>query len=162
DEAADGYQLGHEIAAFCESVLADLPISMDDELWDMLGAIAVGSRVAEKAWGLRSATSYALPRTSPVSQTPDLLILPALKPRPRRATACVVDAYMNVVGLVAGTEAAQSLSMSVVADQASQIPNLIPRDKFAVLSFRPQNSDPRGTSGLRTAYTPWWAKMQIW
>jgi len=162
DAEDDGYALGHEIATFCTSVLADLELSMDDVLWDLLGAIAVGSRVAEEIWDLRPATSYVLPGTSPVSKTPELLILSALKPRPRRATAFVVDSYMNVVGLIARTEAAQSISMSVVADRATQIPNLIPRDKFAVLSFRPLNSDPRGQSALRQAYSPWWAKMQIW
>lgn len=162
DADDDGYALGHEIADFCTSVLADLELSMDDVLWDLLGAIAVGSRVAEKVWELRPRTAYALPGTSPISKTPELLVLSALKPRPRRATAFVVDPYMNVVGLVARTETNQTLSMSVVADRATQIPSLIPRDKFAVLSFRPQNSDPRGMSALRQAYTPWWAKMQIW
>lgn len=162
DADDDGYQLGHEIAGFCTSVLADLELSMDDVLWDMLGAVAVGSRVAEEVWDLRPRTSYALPGTSPVSKTPDLLILRALKPRPRRATAFVVDPYMNVVGLVARTETNQTLSMTVAADTTAQIPGLIAREKFAVLSFRPQNADPRGTSALRQAYSPWWAKMQIW
>jgi uncharacterized protein DUF935 len=162
DADDDGYELAHEIAAFCESVLADLPIGMDDVLWDMLGAVATGSRVAEKVWDLRPATTYALPGTSPISRTPDLLVLSALKPRPRRSTAFVVDPYMNVVGLIARTDALQSISMSVVADNVSQVPNLFPREKFAVLSFRPQNGDPRGTSALRQAYSPWWAKMQIW
>lgn len=162
DEAADGYALGHEVAAFCASVLDNLQIALDDVLWDLLGAIAVGSRVAEEVWDLQPATSYALPGTSPVAKTRELMILAALKPRPRRSTAFVVDPYMNVVGLLAREQPGQLVNSNVVTDRPQQLPNLVPREKFAVLTFRPQNADPRGTSGLRPAYTPWWAKMQIW
>lgn len=162
DEAADGYALGHEIAAFCTSVLNDLQISLDDVLWDLLGAIAVGSRVAEEVWDLVSATTYALPGTAPVSKTRELLILSALKPRPRRSTAFVVDPYMNVVGLLAREQPGQLVNSNVVVERPQQLPNLVPREKFAVLTYQPQNADPRGSSGLRPAYTPWWAHMQIW
>jgi hypothetical protein len=163
DEGADGYELGQEIAAFCESVLADLQLPLDDVLWDMLGAIALGSRVAEEVWNLVPATSYALPGTSPVSKTQDLLVLSALKPRPRRSTAFVVDPYNNVQGLLARqVGSGGTITATVVAETPSQIPNLIPRDKFAVLTFRPKDADPRGSPCLRSAYTPWFSKMEIW
>lgn len=162
DEAADGYALAHEIADFCESVLADLPISLDDVLWDMLSAIALGSRVAEEVWDLTPATSYALPGTSPISRTQDLFVLTALKPRPRASTAFVVDAYNNVRGLLARTPGGSSvISQSYIGNPAS-VPNLIDREKFAVLSFRPENADPRGRSAIRPSYTAWFAKMEIW
>lgn len=163
DEAADGYALGQEIEAFCESVLADLQIPLDDVLWDMLSAIALGSRVAEEVWTLTPATSYALPGTSPISRTQELLILSALKPRPRRSTAFVVDAYMNVQGLIAQQPlGAQTLTVGMVASSPGQIPNFLPRDKFAVLTFRPKDADPRGQPALRPVYTPWFSKMEIW
>jgi hypothetical protein len=163
DEEEDGYALGQEIEEFCESVLADLQIPLDDVLWDMLSAIALGSRVAEEVWTLKSATSYALPGTSPVSKTQDLLILSALKPRPRRSTAFVVDPYMNVQGLIAREATTTStLTIPTLATDARQIPNLISRDKFAVLTFRPKDADPRGQPALRPAYTPWFSKMEIW
>lgn len=163
DEDDDGYALSQEIADFCESVLADLQIPLDDVLWDLLGAIALGSRVAEEVWELRPATSYALPGTSPVSKTQDLLILSALKPRPRRSTAFVVDSYMNIQGLVARQEGSPTtLPTSVVASTPTQVPNLMPRDKFAVLTFRPKDADPRGQPALRPAYPPWFSKMEIW
>lgn len=160
EEEEDGYELGQEIKAFCDSVLADLQIPLDDVLWDMLGAIALGSRVAEEVWAFRPATSYALPGTSPVSKTADLLILSALKPRPRRATAFVVDAYNNVQGLLARQPAGPSVLQTNFVGTTT--PNLIARDKFAVLTFRPKDADPRGQSALRPAYTPWFSKMEIW
>jgi len=160
DEAADGYALGQEIKGFCESVLADLVLPLDDVLWDMLGAIALGSRVAEEVWALTPATSYALPGTSPISRTQELLVLSALKPRPRQSTAFVVDAYNNVQGLLARNPTGPSVLQTNVV--APQTPNLIPRDKFAVLTFRPRDADPRGQSALRSAYTPWFSKMEIW
>jgi hypothetical protein len=163
DEAADGYALAAEIAGFCESVLGDLLLSLDDVLWDMLSAIALGSRVAEEVWDLVPATSYALPGTSPVKRTQDLLVLTALKPRPRHSTAFVVDAYNNVQGLLARTTTGGGvLSSGTFIGDAASVPNLFPRDKFAVLTFRPEHADPRGRPALRPAYTAWFAKMEIW
>src|SRR5262249_7983539 len=31
-----------------------------------------------------------------------------------------------------------------------------------ILAINPRNSDPRGTSLLRSAYKPWWQKQQLW
>src|SRR5215510_816065 len=91
DEAADGYALAQEIEDFCESVLNDLPIAIDDVLWDLCDAFAYGNRMAEQVYQLVPATAYALPGTSPISRTQDLIVLSALKPKPRRSTAFVVD-----------------------------------------------------------------------
>src|SRR5262245_23048506 len=77
DADADGYALGQEIHAFCESVLADLQTPLDDVLWDMLGALAFGSRVAEEVYTLTPATSYSLP-DSPTTRPAELLVLSAL------------------------------------------------------------------------------------
>lgn len=164
DPDGDGYELGQEIAAFCTSVLADLTIPLDDVLWDLLGAIALGNRVAEQVYQDVPATTYALPGGGPVSRTPDLIVLAALKPKPRRSTAFVVDAFMNVQGLV-GQQPGQGYgaqAMTLMTATATALPNLLDRSRFAVLTFRPQNADPRGTTILRPAYTPWWVKQQIW
>lgn len=161
DSSADGYDLAREIDGFCESVLADLQIPLDDVLWDLLSAIALGSRAAEQVYQDQPATAYALPGTSPISRTQQLLVLSALKPKPRRATAFVVDAYMNVHGLVA-QQAGQGYGATLGGLWAvdGSAPNVMPRDRFAILSFRPENGDPRGVSILRPAYTPWWNKQQ--
>jgi phage gp29-like protein len=39
---------------------------------------------------------------------------------------------------------------------------VLPREKFAIATFRPKDNDPRGTSDLRPAYNPWWLKLQTW
>jgi hypothetical protein len=48
DPEADGYDLAQETEDFCEAVLADLAIPLDDVLWDLLDAILLGSRMAER------------------------------------------------------------------------------------------------------------------
>lgn len=161
DRAADGYDLAHEISAFCESVLCDLETPLDDVLWDMLGAVALGSRVAEKVYQLAPSTSYSLPDTTPIQRGQELLTLSALKVKPRRSLAFVVDPFMSTIGLL-GRPPGGAISTTVVSDTTRNIANLLPREKFAVLSFRPENNDPRGTSVLRPAYTPWWTKQQIY
>jgi hypothetical protein len=41
-----------------------------------------------------------------------------------------------------------------------ETPNLLPREKFAVLSWNSHNDDPRGRPLLRRVYVPWWEKIQ--
>lgn len=160
DADADGYDLAQEIEDFCEAVLGDLTLPLDDVLWDLLDAILLGSRLAEEVYTTVPSTSYALPGTSPISRTQDMLILSSLKPKPRNATAFVVDAYMNIQGIAA---ARPGLGLSFSPQIIGQVtPNVLSREKFAVLTFRPKDADPRGTSAFRAAYFPWFAKQQTW
>lgn len=161
DKAADGYDLAHEIRDLCESVLSDLQTGLDDVLWDMLSALPLGCKAAEEVYQLTPAKSYSLPDTTPIQRGAELLILSALKPRPRRSLAFVVDAFMNVTGLLVRPPGG-TISTTIVSNAATPLAQLLPRDKFAVLSFRPVDGDPRGSSILRPAYTPWWTKQQIY
>jgi len=162
DEADDGYELGQEIEDFCESVLNDLQIPLDDVLWDLLDAILLGSRTAEEVYRDVPAASYALPGTSPISRTQPLLILSALKPKPRISTGFVVDAFMNVKA-ISTARPGMGFSLGALSTiGGSWPPGWLRRDKFAVLTFRPKDADPRGTSAFRAAYTPWFAKQEIW
>lgn len=160
DKTADGYDLAHEIRDLCESVLSDLQTGLDDVLWDMLAALPLGCRVAEEVYQLTPSKSYSLPKTTPIQRGAELLVLSALKPRPRRSIAFVVDAFMNVTGLLVRPPGG-SISTTIVSNAATPAAQLLPRDKFAVLSFRPVDGDPRGSSILRPAYTPWWTKQQV-
>lgn len=147
DEEKDGYAQAQEIAAFCASVLDDLETPIDDVLWDMLSAIALGNRVAEVVYGLVAGK----------------LVVTSVKVKPRTSTAFVVDPFMNVIGLL-GLIPGQSWSVQVgtyLTDLANT-PNLLPRDKFAILTYRPVNNDPRGTSALRPAYNGWKLKQIAW
>ena len=142
---ADGHDLAIEIRDFCRSVLNDLETPLDDVLWDMLAALRSGSRVAEQVY---SDAQLARGR----------LVLRALKVKPQRATAFVVDAFMNVVGL----QVLQPALPAAVGGVAQPRNPVVDRSKFAVYTFRPENGDPRGRSIYRPAYPPWWAKMQVW
>ena len=132
----------HTIHDFCASVMADLSTPLDDVLYDMLAALAYGSRVAELVYAPSGAW----------------LPLTAIKVKPREATAFVVDPFFNVRGLI-GATADQRIPGALI-QTAIDPANLIARDRFAVLTCRPNAGDPRGTSLLRAAYTPWWAKQQ--
>lgn len=142
DKTADGYQQAADLVAFAERMLDDMETALDDSLWNLLReALACGSKVAEEV--------YALDRTY-TGKTQQ--VLRALKPKPRHATAYVVDAFNTVLGLRGRTiEKPGGLSYE-----------LLPRDKFAIFCFRPVDNDPRGTSLLRTAYNPYDLKMRTW
>lgn len=151
DEAEDDYKLAMTIRDEAEAMLDDLQTSFDDVLWDMTNHIAVGNVVAEQRYELRRGKV----------EKRELLQLVALKPKPRRTYAFVVDAYMNVIGLIGQRPGESNPYMGMVGFDPSDTPNLLPREKFAIATFRPHNSDPRGTSILRPVYDPWWRKRQI-
>lgn len=142
DEAELEHARAAEIATFCQDILNDLDPSIDDTMWDMLDAVALGNRVAEEVWALRDGQ----------------LVLRALKVKPRRSVSFVVDEFMNVLGLVPGGTGGIAGKTVLLAN--GETGGILPRDKFAVLTFRPRNGDPRGTTLLRPVYTPWWLKQQ--
>lgn len=154
DAAADGFALAQEIHASAVRMFGDLDPALDDVLADMLSAIALGNRVAE----LR----YAVRRDGGATR----LMLAALKVKPRANLAFVVDPFSNVIGLLTvepGPLGALGLAASAAPiDPANPPPNFHPRAKFAVLTYRPKDADPRGTSVLRPAYTAWNFKRHIY
>ena len=148
EQADPQYQRALDITAFCDRCLTNVQTPIDDVLWDLLDALALGARVAEKIY----------------EQDGGQLVLRAIKVKPRRSTAFVVDAYMNLVGLLAllpGMGYGVQIGTTIIGNPA-QNPTLLPKDKFCILSNRPQSNDPRGTSLLRPAYGPWWMKQQVW
>lgn len=139
---------------YCQRVIDDLDPSMDDTLWGMLDACAYGNKVAELNWSDE--------RTYTGMQH---LRLVSIKVKPRRSTAFVVDTYLNVLGLVAripGIGVPVQTGTILAIAEPGQLENMLPRSKFAVLTFRPKDNDPRGTSILRPANTAWYNKMQTW
>lgn len=161
DEEDPRYELAQEITDFCRRNLAGLEIPFDPaktpvplywQLWDLMDAIALGNKIAEQV--------YHVPQRGPDAGK---LCLKALKVKPRRAVALVVDSFLNVIGilgLIPG-QGATTLCLTSIADP-EQVPNLLPRTKFAIFSFRPKDGDPRGTTLLRPAYNPWWLKQQTY
>lgn len=137
------------LADAATTMLEELDTPLDDVLWNLLDAAPYGSKVGELLWALEDTGG-------------DLrLNLRAIKPKPRRRTSFVVDQYMNVVGLLAARPGQPIPQLGGAGIFPGSPGDLIPRDKFVVLSFRPVDNDPRGTSLLRGAYDPWFRKRQI-
>jgi hypothetical protein len=150
DEEEPDYELATTINDEAVAMLDELQIALSDVLWDMGDAVGFGNRVAEQVYELRP--GYVEQR--------ELLQLKALKVKPRELTAFVVDPFLNLIGLLAAKPGAQRVvATGGVVDPKS--PDLLPRDKFAILTFRPKGADPRETSLLRPAFDPWWRKRQV-
>jgi hypothetical protein len=163
DEEDPEFQLSEEVKGFVENNLTRrLTQPFNQICYDLLEGMAFGHKVAELVY------SYAGEETSDTALKGKLL-LKAIKVKPQRATAFVVDAYFNVVALI-GMLPGQGAS-AIVTQGLLGVPgngstkdtpaNLLPREKFAVFTYRPQDADPRGTSILRPAYDPWWCKQQV-
>lgn len=152
DETDDGHDLSVEIRDAAERMLDELSTPFDDALWNLADAIALGNKVAELTYRYDSTyTGRAL------------LVLEKLAVKPRRVTGFVVDAWGNVPGLLAivpGVSMTIPTGLSLM--DITRLPNFLPREKFAIWSYRPKDGDPRGTSLLRPVNNPWWLKQQIW
>lgn len=137
-------ELAAEITEFCEENLRQLDRPFVETMYEMLDAIAVGNRVAEQVYKVRK-DEKDVPR----------MFLRALKTKPRRSVAFVVDPYNNVVGvlgLIPG-QAYPVLTGSVVA-QPEQVPNMMHRSKFAIFTWGSQSGDPRGQALDPETYIP--------
>lgn len=119
-------------------------------LEEMLDALSHGNRVAELT------AEYA------IWDGQKKLVLRHIKPKPRKATAFVVDAFNNVVGIVGMKPGGGGILALSSFDPAAMVDMVQPREKFAVLTHKPKDADPRGTSLLRQAYNPWYVKQQVW
>lgn len=147
----DGYALAAQITDFCATVLDDLDPSFDAVLWDMCDALAVGHQVAELVYEHRDINGKKA------------LALAKVKVKPHDCFAFVVDAYNNLIGIMALIPGmAFGVLPGLMVGDPKQIPNLLPKEKFATLAIRPRNADPRGSSLLRAAYKAWWQKQQTW
>jgi hypothetical protein len=150
EEGADGYEQAAEIVDFCEQNLEELDQPLDDTLWDQLACVGQGNRVVEIVY-----------HEFDQSPLPGRACLRSLTVKPRERTVFVVDPYMRLYGLLAQELDGRYVLPGALIDPANT-PNLLPREKFAIMTFRPRNNDPRGTSAWRPAYNPWWLKMQTW
>ena len=145
--------LSKEIAAFCEWNLKNLKgRDIKATVFEMLDALFLGHKIAEKVYEIQASGKWA-----------GKLKIKQIKVKPRRSTSFVVDVYMNtlgIIGLIPG-QGAPVIVESIIGEPG-QIPNILPREKFAVFSHRTKDGDPRGTSDLRWVYEPWWFKRQNW
>lgn len=126
-------------------------LSLIDVADDLLDGLASGHRVAEIVlkWDAASDVSR--------------LVVRALKPKERSATAFVVDEYRNVLGLLgADPKWGGMVQAAVVGLGADFDPNtLVPLEKCLIYQHAMKSGDPRGTSALRAAYLPWFLKTNV-
>jgi hypothetical protein len=151
-EEGSDYELAKEISDFCHRNLANLEgESFEQFCYEIMAGFELGNKVAEQVY------------RNGEDEDEGKLVVKSFKVKPREATGYVVDAYMNLVGLL-GLIPGQGFPVlvgSIVANP-TVLPNLLPREKFVIFTYNMKNNDPRGTSGLRPAYTPWWLKQQMW
>lgn len=139
-----------ELADWCQWMIDRLEIPIDEVLWDLADAIPYGNRVAELVYEHG---------TGPDGTTQ--ILLKKIAPKPRRMTAFVVDGFNNLVGLLGQIPGQSFYVQTGMIVDPGELPNFLPRDHFAVLTFRSRDGDPRGQSLLRPAYDAWYVKQQI-
>lgn len=146
------YELAAEIADEAAHMIREFDGTLDDVLWNLLDCVMFGNKVAEQTYRLQPA----------IKDGREILVLDKLKVRPRRSTVFAVDIYMNMVGLLIRVPPNGSPWASTMMFGPDDEPfNLIAPHKFVILTNKPKDNDPRGTSILRPAYSPWWRKQQI-
>jgi len=153
DPPAEDIELAEEIADFCTYVLNRLDRPIEDTLYEMLDALAYGSKAAEQI--------YEIAQYGPWKGK---MILKNLKCKPRWAWAWVVDPMSNVLGILGAVPGALSIPLGIIGAQGevSGMGVFLPRNKFAILQNMPTDGDPRGRSHLRCVVGPWNQKVRTY
>lgn len=141
DPGVDGFDMSRDFVKEACKMFDEMPVHIDDALWDMLNGVVFGMKVGELVYEVRN----------------NRLDLARFKVKPCRAVALVVDQYMNMIGLIGAKPGQTTPITSSIIDPLS----IIPPEKFAIFTFRPRDADPRGTSIIRSAYSAWWMKQQL-
>lgn len=168
DETDPNHDLAQEISDFCQRNLDRLETPAQTVFYQLLDAMAYGHKIAELVFEL----------VTDDENDPDYgkICLKAIKVKPRRTTAIIVDAYYNVQA-IQGVLPGQGFNAVLTYGYIGGLPtpdsknpldnsldsriNLLPREKFVIHTNKPKDGDPRGTSLLRSAYNSWWSKKQL-
>jgi hypothetical protein len=86
-------------------------------------------------------------------------VLKDLKPKPREALAFVIDAFNNELGFIG---ARPGEGFSVPYNTLVDTSQIIPREKFAVFTYRPKDGNPLGQTALDAARNGWELKQRGW
>jgi hypothetical protein len=160
DEDDAEYEDAMRLANFCGENLARL----QDEgfmpyLYEMAsGGFTHGHKISELV--------YELGDSKYVTNKGQLYMLDRLKTKPQTSTAFAVDPFGNTVGYMYGRYGGISIPgyLAPVSDRKvdGSISNMLPPQKVAVFRYMTHNGDPRGSSGLRPAYHPWWMMQEAY
>ena len=83
------------------------------------------------------------------------LVLDRVKVKPNNAIAFYVDEFENPLGLIAANRGQFSITANSVKSE-----NIIPLDKFLIVVFEQEDSEPRGVSQTQAAYAPFCDKTE--
>jgi hypothetical protein len=134
-------QRAKEIADFCKYNYNRVP-KLAAVIFSMcFEGMAHGNKAAEQVLEIGATGDYA-----------GKWLLQDLKPKPRESIAFVVDAYMNELGLIGAKPGQMAVTLNTFVPDSNDI---IPREKFAVFTYRPKDKDPRGDTALQAALNGW-------
>jgi Protein of unknown function (DUF935) len=137
DDDASEFSRAEEITAFCERNLAGLRKPLRRTLTQMIeGALSYGHKAAEITWKTGEGIDSGR------------LVLDKLSVKPHNALDFVVDRFWNLIGFT--------------PRRFAETREIIPFEKFLILTFLEEDEDPRGRSTLRAAYNGWNFKQLIW
>lgn len=136
-DKSDEFPKAKEIADFIK-IAIDLPNrSLAAITRDMfVGSFLQGQKVAEIVLRYRKD-----------SRVDGKLVLDRVNPKPGEATAFVTDKFLNVLGLMGARRAGETPAIGARALRPDEI---IPREKFFILTFEQEDNDPRGVSQVRS------------
>lgn len=143
DKTKPGYTQAGKLVEWLSAQIETLDQPLHSVLFDMV--------VSSLQYGCKLAEIVTLRDNTFTGRTQ--VVLHALKPKPRAATTLNLDPFQNLVGITAN-----------VYDRATRktTRQQLPPSHFLFYSFRPRDSDPRGTTLVRAAYTPWDLKLRTW
>ena len=149
DENDPNYDIARKFQQEAEEMLDRYENNLDDWLWDAADAIWRGHSVSEVVYYIDQA----------ISGKPQYF-LKRLAKKPPQSFGFAVDNYKNIIGI---TALIPGIGMPVysgnIVIDPEHMPNILPREHFAIYTHRPRDEDPRGVSILRPIYTPWSLKM---
>lgn len=135
------HEQAEEIRSFVEWMIDQLVPSMRQVEWRMLGAYAIGHRLAELVKEIRTYNGEKR------------LVVRSIKPKPRTAYNLAVTKFMDFLGAVPGAGRLLYDYENKPADA------FVPAENLFLFTMRSENGDPRGKAALRPCYTPWREKQ---
>ncbi len=135
-----------EIADFCQRQVDRVPKFAAIIFEMVFEGMAHGNKVAEQIFEVAAG-----------GQDAGRWCLKNLKTKPREAVAFVVDTYMNELGLLGAKPGEAAVVQTTMVTNPDDV---IPREKFAVFTYRPKNGDPRGNTALLAALNGWELKRR--
>lgn len=151
-----GYEQGHKIAETIWETRLDTPTKSVQTETQKRGTKPRSALTGIKRFfGLEAVPTDSEPkeRGTTLTQRPKTRLMPkAIKVKPRDSVYFVVDAFMNVLGLIPAWLEGRT---------TWNVRDVLTRDKFLVFVNNPTDDDPRGNSAWRPVYWAWQFKNFI-